>query len=600
MSAVPFLAGWALRSAMLISVGAFLLWVLRVKDPAVRLAAWIAMLCGSLAVPLLTTTLPEARLAAIRVAKPAAPARASGTLWALDQAALALGGADSGQRSGNSTGGASVAPRYDWPRLALTIYFTLTAVLLLRLCAGLVLSGRLRRCSHPAGRTAEGIELLESDDVSGPLTLGIVRAAIVLPRDWRDWDGVKLDAVLAHERSHIARRDPAVQLLSAIHRALAWHNPLSWFLHRRIVRTAEEASDDAAVAAVRDRASYAAMLLEFMERGLRAPKWQGVAMARYAKPEERIHRILEGTPSRGITRWSVAAVLALASPLVFLAAAAHLERAPVQVSQAAAAAVLVAPLRAIPVPRTALLSPSPRRSSAPRLTFAEASIKRSAPDSQPGAVRALPGGERYTAGDASLKLLISLMYKIPARQIAAGPAWLDTDGYDIEASAGSPRSLDDLHVMFRNLLADRFQLKLHREVRQGPVYALSVDKSGQKMKLNESADTFDFPITRGLDGVVIGSRVPMEYFCWWLSQLLGRDERPVIDRTGLGKNYDFTLSFAPQLPPDFPRERVPARILARPSIFDALREQLGLELAAQEGPVEYLVIDHVERPAETY
>ena len=215
-------------------------------------------------------------------------------------------------------------------------------------------------------------------------------------------------------------------------------------------------------------------------------------------------------------------------------------------------------------------------------------------------MRALPGGERYTAGDASLKLLISLMYKIPARQIAAGPAWLDTDGYDIEASAGSPRSLDDLHVMFRNLLADRFQLKLHREVRQGPVYALSVDKSGQKMKLNESADTFDFPITRGLDGVVIGSRVPMEYFCWWLSQLLGRDERPVIDRTGLGKNYDFTLSFAPQLPPDFPRERVPARILARPSIFDALREQLGLELAAQEGPVEYLVIDHVERPAETY
>ena len=88
----------------------------------------------------------------------------------------------------------------------------------------------------------------------------------------------------------------------------------------------------------------------------------------------------------------------------------------------------------------------------------------------------------------------------------------------------------------------------------------------------------------------------MEYFCWWLGQVLGRDERPVIDRTGLSKNYDFTLSFAPLLPPDFPREKIPPEILARPSIFDAVREQLGLQLEAQEGPVEYLVIEHVERP----
>jgi uncharacterized protein (TIGR03435 family) len=615
MSAVPFLAGWALRSAMLILSGALLLWALRVKDASIRLAAWITMLCGSLAVPILTATLPEAPLAAIRVAKPAIPERRSGALWSMDRAALAFVGADSRMAPGNSAERTAISKLYSWPRLAFTIYVTLAAVLLLRLFAGLVLSGRLRRRCRPAGRTTHGIEILESDDVSGPLTLGIAHTAIILPCDWRDWDGVKLDAVLAHERSHILRRDPAVQLLSAIHRALAWHNPLSWFLHRRIVRTAEEVSDDAAVAAVRNRASYAEMLLEFMERGLRAPKWQGVAMARYGKPEERIHRILDGTAaSQGITRRSMAAVLALGSPLVFMASAAHLERASskvspqisLQISEIAAStretAVAAAPVPeklAESVPERVLEKPIAPRSHVreTRLAFQSASIKRAAPDSRPGAVRALPGGEQYTAGDTSVKLLISLMYKVPTRQITEGPAWLDTDGYDIEANAGGPHSIEDLHVMFQNLLADGFKLKFHREIKEGPVYALTVGTAGQRMTLNEGPNQFDFPITRDKDGVVIGTRVPMEYFCWWLSQVLTRDGRPVIDRTGLSKNYDFTLSFAPQLPPDFPREKVPAAILARPSIFDALREQLGLQLEAQTGPVEYFVIDHIEKPA---
>lgn len=73
-------------------------------------------------------------------------------------------------------------------------------------------------------------------------------AEIVLPDDWRDWDGDKLDAVFVHERSHILRRDPVVQLLSAVHRALLWYSPASWYLHQRIVRAGEKASDDAAMA----------------------------------------------------------------------------------------------------------------------------------------------------------------------------------------------------------------------------------------------------------------------------------------------------------------------------------------------------------------
>jgi uncharacterized protein (TIGR03435 family) len=233
-----------------------------------------------------------------------------------------------------------------------------------------------------------------------------------------------------------------------------------------------------------------------------------------------------------------------------------------------------------------------------RLTFEVASIKPSQPGGRSGLIKALPGGQEYSAQNASVKLIISLMYKVPIRQITGGPAWLDADGFDIEAKADHSYNLDDLHAMFQNLLADRFKLKFHKEVKEGPVYALTVDKSGSKMKLNESPQDFEVPIGGGKDGTIIGKRVPMQYFCWWLGQILQRDERPVIDQTGLDKNYDFTLAFLPELPPDFPKENLPPGMLDRPSIFDALREQLGLKLQAQKGPVEFYVIDHVEKPSE--
>jgi hypothetical protein len=218
--------------------------------------------------------------------------------------------------------GADASLRFDWPRAAVAIYVLVAGALLLRLCFGLTMSMRLLHSSHATGQATEGIEIRESDGVASPASLGIARPAIVLPVDWRQWDAARLDAVLAHERSHIRRRDPAVQLLSAIHRALLWHSPLSWFLHRRIVRVAEDASDDAAVAATRDRVSYAEALLEFMQRGVRGEGSQGVTMARYGRPEERIHRILNQTVfARGATRWSVAAILALGVPLAYLVAA---------------------------------------------------------------------------------------------------------------------------------------------------------------------------------------------------------------------------------------------------------------------------------------
>jgi uncharacterized protein (TIGR03435 family) len=232
-----------------------------------------------------------------------------------------------------------------------------------------------------------------------------------------------------------------------------------------------------------------------------------------------------------------------------------------------------------------------------RLTFEVAAIRPSKRSDLSGGIKALPGGNGYTAENIPVKLMISLMYRIPMRQISGGPDWLNSDRYNIEAKADGPYSIDDLHIMFQNLLADRFNLKFHIETKEGPVYALETEESGTKMKVNQSAQDFRIPMNFSPDGVV-AVRVGMPYFCWWLGQQLQTSGRPVVNHTGLDKNYDFTLTYMPELPPDFSKDNLPPEVRDRPSIFDALKEQLGLKLLPQKGPVDHYVIDHIDRPSD--
>jgi beta-lactamase regulating signal transducer with metallopeptidase domain len=354
MITIPFLAEWALRSSILILAGLLLLAALRVKDPSIRLAAWTAMLGGSLAIPALTAVLPGVPLVGVHAA-----ARAVEVPMAINEAESA---ATSGH--GNVPAHRATIPRRrDWTRVALTLYVLVAFTLLLRLCAGLAISRRLLRSSRATGRATEGTQIRESDFIATPVTLGIMRPAVVLPSDWRDWNSVKLEAVLAHERSHIRRCDPAVQLLALIHRALLWHSPLSWFLHKRIVRAAEEASDDAAVAATRDRSSYAAVLLDFMRLGARGASWlgadfDGVPMARYGRADQRVDRILDATAlSRGVTRWSVTAILTLGAPVAYLVAAGQPQSAPQAHPLSAPQAASTAPIVTAPVVVAAQAAP---------------------------------------------------------------------------------------------------------------------------------------------------------------------------------------------------------------------------------------------------
>jgi hypothetical protein len=318
MTPIPLLGAWILRSTGLILAGVLMLRLLRVKNPSVRLAALTAMLAGSLAIPLLSVALPK--VAVFHLPTPAARIARSARAVIAPPASHSI---PDPLPLPPPSQPAPVRP-IDWMRLAAILYAAIAGALLLRLLAGLCLTLLMLRHSRPAGIVHEGVPIRESAEVASPVTIGLFRPSMLLPVNWREWESATLEAVLAHEGSHVRRRDPALQFLSAIHRALLWASPMGWLLHRRIVRAGEEISDDAAIAATGDRASYAGVLLEFMQRSVTRADWATVPMARYDRPEKRIRRILDSAAiSPSATRRSVAAILALAAPLAWLAAAAN-------------------------------------------------------------------------------------------------------------------------------------------------------------------------------------------------------------------------------------------------------------------------------------
>jgi uncharacterized protein (TIGR03435 family) len=217
-----------------------------------------------------------------------------------------------------------------------------------------------------------------------------------------------------------------------------------------------------------------------------------------------------------------------------------------------------------------------------------------------GGVRPTEGGQRYVARGVPVRFMIKLMYHIVDDQIVGGPAWMNTERFDVEGRAGRPSSLRQLQEMFQTLVADRFRLQFHRETKQLPAFALTVDKTGPKLTANDNPDEVGDvsvgPSTGKLPGMYV-RKASMSYLCWHLAQFpdVGR---PVLDRTDLKGYYDFKLEFAPQtggMMADGGGEA--PHTFFGPSIFTALREQLGLKLVPEKGPVEIFVIDRIERPS---
>lgn len=241
-----------------------------------------------------------------------------------------------------------------------------------------------------------------------------------------------------------------------------------------------------------------------------------------------------------------------------------------------------------------LLGSSVTAQTPERLTFDVAVVRPSQPGLTVGGIKPLPGGFGYTASNVNVRLMIALMYGVAVRQVTGGPEWLDSERFDVEAKSDHPYGRDELHTLFQHLLEDRFHLVMRKEMVEGPVYILTLDGAAPKMKPNDSTEDFRIPMNFAANGSTTGIRVSMSYLAWFLGQTLQQDNRPVIDRTGLPGFYDFTLTFAPIRP--LGAENRPED--DRPSLFDALKEQLGLKLSPEKGPIAKYVITHVEKPAE--
>lgn len=222
---------------------------------------------------------------------------------------------------------------------------------------------------------------------------------------------------------------------------------------------------------------------------------------------------------------------------------------------------------------------------------------------------------RYSERNLMMRDLIVRAYGVPYYQIS-GPAWVeketlfDGNRIDIDATMAPGTTKEQFRQMLLNLLAERFGLQVHREAKEGPVYALVVGKGGAKMKENlepaEAATEGTGLPPRGEDGfpkmppgytgmfvnVVSGRtrikwmRSSMPSLVYWLAN---KTKRPVFDRTELGGNFDFRLEFENDIGASS-ADGEPA-----PGIFAALQQQLGLKLVGEKGPVETLVIDRVER-----
>uniref|UniRef100_Q01ZL5 Soil-associated protein, TIGR03435 family n=1 Tax=Solibacter usitatus (strain Ellin6076) TaxID=234267 RepID=Q01ZL5_SOLUE len=263
-----------------------------------------------------------------------------------------------------------------------------------------------------------------------------------------------------------------------------------------------------------------------------------------------------------------------------------------------------------------------------------------------------PGRIRYPF--VSLRDLLVRAYDVKAYQIT-GPAWLDTERYEVNATMAPETTMEQFRAMLQNLLAERFKLTMHRETKDLPMYSLIVAKNGPKMKETGDAPPLKegdgdapppplpsqpkigpdgFPVlpppSGGRGGMMMlmmpgrarlsGEHQTIQDLASRLTSQLGR---PVTDATGLKGKYDITLTYSSEgmngllgpvgpgpamvavpppggAPPGGGGAGGAAGVFvpegeAPPDIFAAVQQQLGLKLESKKGPVEMIVVDHVEK-----
>lgn len=439
-----------------------------------------------------------------------------------------------------------------------TAWFAGTVMLWLRFTAECILATRMRSTSiSVAGpewqrtieklseriRICRPVRLLTSSRVDVPTVIGWLRPVVLMPIG--ALAGLPIDhieALLAHELAHIRRHDYVVNILQRIAEMALFYHPAVWWISGQIRHEREHCCDDIAVSITGNAVVYAEALA-----GLEASRPAHLSPALAASGgslEIRIARLLD-MRDRQIARTSfLAGVFGLFFFMVLAALA-----------QSAA--------------------------SEPR--FEVASIKLSPPEYV--GFQSYVRGDRYTALTATVRNLMSYAYGIRDFQITGGPDWASSVAYNISAKMGTAPGArpDPSKLMVQTLLADRFGLKFHRMAKERSGYALVIDKSGPKLIESKNPGP-GLGLGRGrLNGR--GADMPT-----LAKELSSQLEAPIADRTGLKALYDFALVWSPD---------DQAADSSGPSVFSAIREQLGLRLdPLKDVPVEFFVIDSLNKPSE--
>lgn len=300
---------WSIRAALMAAATATILPALRIRSSAAQHAAWTAVLAGMLLLPAWTAWGPT-------LALPVLP-EASVSEINLPQFAPEPVPTPTALRSEVKLAAPQPTPAWPWAQMILACYLIGVAAMLTRLAAGTLSARALVRQA-----TADE-DVFTSPDCAAPVTIGWLRPVILLPENWRSWPAAELDAVLIHEREHARRRDPLVQWLALLNRAIFWFHPLAWWLERKLAALAEDACDAAVLRSGHDPRQYSDYLIDFARAvsraGARLPSW-GTTMVGGGLAA-RIQRILARAPLQSVSpsRATTAALLCGAGLVTFAA-----------------------------------------------------------------------------------------------------------------------------------------------------------------------------------------------------------------------------------------------------------------------------------------
>lgn len=228
-------------------------------------------------------------------------------------------------------------------------------------------------------------------------------------------------------------------------------------------------------------------------------------------------------------------------------------------------------------------------------SFEVASVRPNKNSNARGHIKFLPGGERFSATAVPLAALIVTAYGVTDPQCSCQDSFpVLWQRFDVQAETEHPVSPAEMLRLLQSLLADRFQLAIRREKKRLPVYVLEVANSGPLLKVSDVPHQDDSAplnpyLARGsepVSGHMLFHDETMQGFAWRLSTLVVLGGRAVVDQTGLEGHYNFELTYGTD-----------AAGSDGPSIFTALREQLGLRLEARKLPLEVITVEHAENPS---